>query len=360
MINFLKRKLNQLKKEGFFKNPVFYFKAIPFVLLGLLLVSSNSLAQLNSFNKNALLSYSGASAGLENNQLFFNQNNQLALEAPDLKIIQDDFVSGISTPRVLTTQTLGDIFGGNSQPRKDVENYVTQPGDTIESVAASFNISTNTILWANNLSKGSPLKVGQSLTILPVSGVLHIVKSGDTVADIAKTYKANPDDIIAINSLANEGDIFIGDILIIPGGVMPQRALSSNNQIPLPDNFFIFPAEGIITQGLHYYNAVDLANKCGTPIYAAASGVVQRAVFNNQWNLGMGNYVTILHSNGTVTYYGHFENVFVKPGQTVAVGDRIGLMGETGNATGCHVHFEVIGAANPLAKYALGALISYK
>ena len=110
---------------------------------------------------------------------------------------------------------------------------------------------------------------------------------------------------------------------------------------------------------MHYYNAIDVANKCGTPIYAAAAGVVERAVYNNSWNLGMGNYVTILHPNGTVTYYGHFEVVFVKPGDKVNAGDRIGLMGETGNATGCHVHFEVIGATNPLARYPVGSKIHY-
>ena len=179
------------------------------------------------------------------------------------------------------------------------------------------------------------------------------------MGQIAKTYKSNVDDIISFNNLANESDIFIGDTLIIPNGAMPQKAAPSVINVPLADNFFIYPAEGIITQGLHYYNAIDLANKCGTPIYAAAAGTVQRAVFNNSWNLGMGNYITILHSNGTVTYYGHLMTVFVKPGDRVDTGDRIGLMGQTGDATGCHVHFEVIGASNPLARYAVGTTIRY-
>ena len=142
---------------------------------------------------------------------------------------------------------------------------------------------------------------------------------------------------------------------------MPKKAGPTiNNQIPLADNFFIFPVQGRITQGLHYYNAIDIANKCGTPVYAAASGVVQRVISNGGWNLGMGNYVTILHSNGTVTYYGHFMSAFVTSGDRVAVGDRIGLMGKTGSATGCHVHFEVIGAQNPLAKFPVGTVIKYK
>ncbi|MCX6719778.1 MAG: peptidoglycan DD-metalloendopeptidase family protein, partial [Candidatus Staskawiczbacteria bacterium] len=197
--------------------------------------------------------------------------------------------------------------------------------------------------------------------ILPTDGVLHVVKSGDTASVIAQKYKSKTEDIIAFNGLANQDDIYVGDILIVPGGAMPKKAAPLiNNQVPLADNYFIFPTQGHITQGTHYYNAIDVANSCGTPIYAAASGTIQRAVFNNAWNLGMGNYVTILHPNGTVTYYGHFQNVFVKPGDKVAVGDRIGLMGRTGNATGCHVHFQVVGAKNPLSRYSVGANISYK
>ena len=266
----------------------------------------------------------------------------------------------MSTPCVVSGKVLGDDFGGNNQNQKDVTNYIVQPGDTVQSIANSYNISVNTMLWANDMTSSSAVKVGQSLTILPTDGVLHVVKSGDTMSAIAQNIKQHADDIISFNGLANQDDIYIGDILIIPGGVMPKNAAPlSNDQIPLANNYFIYPAEGDITQGLHYFNAIDLANKCGTPVYAAASGVVERAVFNNAWNGGMGNYVTILHPNGTVTYYGHFENVFVKPGDKVTVGDRIGLMGETGNATGCHVHFEVIGAVNPLAKYPVGTHIKY-
>ncbi len=293
--------------------------------------------------------------------LFSSQANALALETPDLKIIQDNTLCGVATTCIVSGKVLGDVFGGHNQNQKDVVDYAVQPGDTFQSIAGAYKISVNTLLWANDLTSSSTLKVGQSLAVLPTDGVLHIVKSGDTISGIAQTYKAQSADIISYNDLLNQDDIYIGDILIVPGGTMPKKAIPvTNNLIPLADNFFIFPAQGHITQGLHYYNAIDVANVCGTPIYAAASGVVQRAVYNNAWNLGMGNYITILHSNGTVTYYGHFQNVFVKPGDKVSVGDRIGLMGRTGKATGCHVHFEVVGAKNPLSKYPVGSTISYK
>jgi murein DD-endopeptidase MepM/ murein hydrolase activator NlpD len=82
------------------------------------------------------------------------------------------------------------------------------------------------------------------------------------------------------------------------------------------------------------------------------------------WNSG-GNYITILHSNGVVTYYGHLMTIFVKPGDVVNVGDRIALMGGgagmagAGISTGCHLHFQVMGAKNPLSKYYVGTQIKY-
>ena len=341
-----------------------------FVLLGLLLFYSNSLAQPNySKNKDIIIfsSFLKNTGNLDNNDLFFSQNGAVALETPDLKFIQDNSIAAVSTPSVLTTQTLGDIFGGSSEEtRKEITDYSVIVGDTPESIAKNFNISVNTLLWANDLSRNSILKVGQKLIVLPVSGVVHLVQNGDTIGQIAKNYKVKVDDIIAFNNLVNEGDIFIGDSLVIPDGVKPQKSIPFVVNVPLADNFFIFPAEGHISQGLHFYNAVDLANKCGTPIYAAASGIVQRAISNGKWNLGMGNHITILHSNGTVTYYGHLMNLFVKSGDSVSVGDRIGLMGGepgmlgAGKSTGCHVHFQVSGAKNPLARYLLGAIIKYK
>ena len=147
---------------------------------------------------------------------------------------------------------------------------------------------------------------------------------------------------------------------------MPEKGLSSNGQAPLPDSFFIFPVEGHISQGIHYYNAVDISNDCGTPIYAAAAGLVQRVVTNGGWNFGMGNHITILHTNGVSSYYGHIMTSFVRPGQQVNVGDRIAFIGGrpgmagAGESTGCHVHFQVLGAANPLARYLVGTAINYK
>ena len=357
------------KSKGLLKDPVFYFILIAFVLFGGMYSSCDSLANINGLNNTRVVffnSFFDEYDGLNGDSLFSSQFNAISLESPDLKILQDNTLSGVSTPTIVTGKVLGDVLGGTTQAKKEIVNYIVQPGDTLQSIAGSYEISVNTLLLANSLTTSSIIKVGQSLVVLPVDGVLHVIGSGDTVSGIAQTYKTKQSEIIAFNNLANQGDIYIGDILIVPGGVMPKKAVPSVSQVPLAKNFFIFPTSGRISQGLHYYNAVDVANKCGTPVYAAAAGTVQRAVSNGGWNLGMGNHITILHSNGTVTYYGHLMTLLVKPGDKVYVGQNIALMGGqpgmagAGNSTGCHLHFQVIGATNPLSVYKLGATISYK
>ena len=59
------------------------------------------------------------------------------------------------------------------------------------------------------------------------------------------------------------------------------------------------------------------------------------------WNSGYGNYVIIDHGNGYTTLYAHMNSVFVEPGETVSRGQQVGTMGNTGNSTGPHLHFEI-------------------
>ena len=351
---YLKKSANPKNKfnfKGFLKNPLFYFGGFSFILLLFLFFGSSSSAKGGLGNGSLFF---GTTEYLSGSDLFFGQNETAALEAPDLKIIQDNFIYGISTPRILTTRTLGDIFGESSDERKDIEYYIVEPEDTMAKVAAKSGISKKTLALANNISENSPLQVGQELVILPVDGVLYVVKSGDTVSEIGRRYKAKVDDIISFNNLLDEGDIFIGDLLIIPGGVMPPKPVPSI-QVALPNSFFIYPAEGRITQGLHYYNAVDLANKCGTPIHASTSGTVQRVGFDQRY----GNYM-LINGNGIGVYYGHWATSFVKSGDNVTLGDRIALMGNTGTkSTGCHLHIDFRGAKNPF-NFPVGTELKYK
>jgi murein DD-endopeptidase MepM/ murein hydrolase activator NlpD len=362
-------RIKGINLRGLYKNPLFYFGLIAIVLFGTMYSSCGLATGINGLNGGHVTFFNYFFNGQNNSNadaLFSSQVGATPLETPDLKIIQNNTLCAVSTPCVVSGKTLGDVFGGNAQNQKEVVDYMVQPGDTLQSIADANNISLNTLLWANELTSSSTVKVGQDLTILPVDGVLYVAKKGDDVLGIAQNYKANPEDIISFNGLTGPLDVYVGDILIVPGGVMPKKASPIiSNRVPVASGYYIFPVQGHVTQGLHYFNAVDIANKCGTPVYAAAAGVVQRAVSNGAWNGGMGNHITILHSNGTVTYYGHLMTLLVKPGDQVYTGQNIAFMGGApgmagaGNSTGCHLHFEVIGAVNPLASYPKGSTISY-
>ncbi|ATE66648.1 M23 family metallopeptidase [Rhizorhabdus dicambivorans] len=82
---------------------------------------------------------------------------------------------------------------------------------------------------------------------------------------------------------------------------------------------------------------IDLASPTGTPIYATADGVVDRA----EWFGGYGNMVEIEHGKGIATRYGHMSKIVARDGQRVKRGDLIGYVGSTGRSTGSHLHYEV-------------------
>jgi LysM repeat protein len=238
--------------------------------------------------------------------------------------------------------------------------YVVRKGDSLSQIADMFGVSTNTILWANDMKKGDSLKEGEILLILPISGVKHIVEKGQTLKGITQKYKADISDVASFNGIAIDAALAVGDELIIPDGEIiidgPVKTTSKSKiyQVPNKDltGYFINPAPGAVrTQGLHGRNAVDLGAPIGTPIRAAASGKV--LVARMGWNGGYGGLVIIKHPNGTETLYSHLSRLNVSTGQEVSQGQTIAYMGNTGHVraspggNGSHLHFEVHGAKNP-------------
>jgi len=238
------------------------------------------------------------------------------------------------------------------QERSGILIYKVQKGDTLSTIAADFGISHASITWANNI-KTSHLNPGQEIVILPISGVKHEIKIGETVESIAEYYSADPQRIIEFNNLKNLS-LKPGETLIVPDGKMPQvqRALAQTkataSTLPSYPNYYSIPTTGINWGILHTNNAVDIANRCGTNVIASAEGLVINVSIG--WNSGYGNYVEIQHPNGTETLYAHLNQINVKAGEYVSAKDIIGLMGDSGYSTGCHLHFEIHGAKNPFAK----------
>lgn len=237
--------------------------------------------------------------------------------------------------------------------------YEVKKDDTIAKVAALFNVSKNTIIWANNL-KSEKLIPGDTLVILPVTGIRHTVKKGDTVATIAKKYKADQDDIATYNGIIKTKVLEVGGIVLVPDGEIaaiaqaPTKTTSKTTKTTKTTmlataqaGFFVRPlVGGIKTQGIHGRNAVDIAAPVGTSVVASASGKVLIAKMGGN-NGGYGNMIVISHSNGTQTLYAHLSSIQITQGQTVTQGQVIGAVGSTGRSTGSHLHFEIRGAVNP-------------
>lgn len=251
------------------------------------------------------------------------------------------------------TGTIVDVYDAPSSDQISV--YVVHKGDTLASVAEMYDVSPNTIKWANDI-KGA-IKEGDVLTILPVSGINYVVKKGDTLDSIAKKYKADATDIADFNSIDPALGLKIGDTIIIPDAEPTTVAVTakkptsskkpSTNSSSL-SGYFINPLPGAKkSQGIHGHNGIDLARVAiGTPVLASAKGTVILAKFGG-YNGGYGNYVIVSHSNGTQTLYAHLNSVSVTRGQVVSQGQKLGGMGNTGRSTGPHLHFEVRGAKNP-------------
>lgn len=140
----------------------------------------------------------------------------------DASLGQDALVSLVDDNTALGNS--GPITFISQEPRDEAVNYIVQQGDSPSTIAASFGISVNTLLWANKLNDGQIIRAGDELVVLPVSGVLHKVKDGEIIGTIAKKYKADQEEIIAFNVLPADGEISVGQQLIVPEGVMPAPA----------------------------------------------------------------------------------------------------------------------------------------
>lgn len=271
-----------------------------------------------------------------------------------------------------------------------ISTYVVQPGDTLSGIAQRSGVTTGTILSANDLSRNAVLQPGEQLVILPITGIQYTVKKGDTVESIAAAFNADVTEIESYNNV-DDSSLSAGQVILIPDGeasASPELASSGANQsspktivstkvlqgttgacgtiVPDANNpaepergvgpvgtcaqdaYYAAPLTHYLqTQGIHGYNAVDLAAPTGTPIMAAADGTVIVARTGG-WNGGYGNYVVIQHGNGSQTLYAHMSKVAASDGETVVQGQVIGYVGETGDATGPHVHFEIRnGVRNP-------------
>lgn len=290
---------------------------------------------------------------------FITENNPFSENENLLSFAQDitDQPQSLAPQDVFHTQL-------SEKPRSEIISYTVQKGDTLSGIAKKFGISEDTIKWRNSL-RADTITVGDSLEILPVTGVAHKVTSGDTIYSIAKKYSSNPQSIVdfPFNDFADPQtfSLVIGQNIIVPEGVQPEaapiyvarRTLIATGPVTISGAGFTWPIHGTMNQYYSWYHkAVDLGAPVGTPIVAAHSGTVSEAIAGG-WNYGYGTHVIISGDNGYQSMYAHMSALGVSSGQRVVAGSTIvGWVGMTGRTTGPHLHFEIRsggGFLNPLS-----------
>lgn len=298
-------------------------------------------------------------ADAETEEVEANSQNIALLQAvisPDPKAssTKDDLniVAGNSlAPEIKSTDV-------KSIDQDQISLYVVHDGDTLPAIAKMFGVTVNTIRWGNDI-KGNTVSVGQTLVILPISGIQHTVKSGETLQGIAKLHKGDLNEIMQYNNLTKNSKLVAGDVVFVPDGEVVSsqtptqsgtKTVKPSSSVPTYDGYYMRPIiGGVKTQGVHGHNGVDLASSYGAKIYAAADGEVLISK-SSGWNGGYGSYIVIKHSNGTQTLYAHLSGTAVSFGSSVTQGQVIGYMGNSGQVTGhtgIHLHFEIRGARNP-------------
>ncbi|MNX60114.1 Murein DD-endopeptidase MepM [compost metagenome] len=285
------------------------------------------------------------------------------------------------------------------------KTYRVVAGDTISEIAKAHRITRRALRAANGFGQDSHLKVGQTLLIpMPFDAAVpetsapkapdqlarreaggaraeavaaekadkpaakpkkkrtrsttYAIQDGDTLSGIADKYDLRVADLVEANDIDFHTRLKIGRKIVIPATPKAEegegrsyrkrdkRKVASRGLLGdlgrAVSKTFLWPTAGRLSSGYgyrgdHFHSGLDITNHVGAPIRASKAGVVVTA----GWDGAYGKTVDIRHADGIVTRYAHCSKIMVSPGDRVGQGETIALVGETGRATGPHVHYEV-------------------
>jgi len=232
--------------------------------------------------------------------------------------------------------------------RDHVIMHVVSRGETLAGIAKRYKISSMELIWSNGLQSAANPSVGKRLRVPDTRGIIVTVREHETLKSIASKYRVTPSAIRTYNKLKT-ADLVLGMILILPGGrgaALPTYTSGGQTGYtgPIPSVYsglkFRYPVPGgRFVRGLsRTHFGMDISQGYGSPAVAAADGVVVMTGWRN--NCG-GNQIVIAHGSNLYTGYYHLSGISVGAGQKVTRGTRIGRIGQTGCATGPHLHFSV-------------------
>lgn len=259
------------------------------------------------------------------------------------------------------------LFGTTEEQKK----YTVKAGDSISDISFKNKLSVDEFLIANPefTSENNLLYEGQEVNLGLINPTIKLVEEDHVVELETEKYETkieyDPNILVGYESVKQEGQdgtlrltkkvqkvngeiesAVITNTEIIKASV-PKIVIKGSKVIPNVGNvgvwswptarpYCITSQYGWRWGKLH--EGLDIScSGCGSPIYAANNGTVEIATYT--WPNG--NYVIINHNNGYYSLYAHMSSILVKKGQVVQMGDKIGTMGETGYATGCHLHFSI-------------------
>lgn len=254
-----------------------------------------------------------------------------------------------------------------TRARTEATTYTIESGDSVFGIAQYFDLTPETILWANKDTMNDDphmISVGNELRIPPTNGVYYQWKDGDTLESIASQFKVDMDAILdwTPNKIDRTNPVIEPETYVmIPGGqrefqqwvvpTIPRGPAGVNSSIPgacdtsaggaYGSGVFIWPTNNRFISGNDYWSghlAIDIGAMTGDSVFAADSGVV---VYAGGISGGYGNMIMIDHGNGYQTLYAHLSSINTRCGASVYQGNVIGYAGSTGNSTGPHLHFEV-------------------
>lgn len=275
-----------------------------------------------------------------------------------------------------------------TRARVDIEFYTVQQGDNLFAIAETYGVKAESLLWFNlEVLNDNPslLEPGMVLNIPPTDGVLHVYHAGESLEAIADQYSESTvttaqaivewpgNNLDPYETDIENPSIPDGTLLIVPNGSRALRdwgppAVTRTNAASaayygaghcgaiyegaIGNGSFVWPTVAKYLSGNDYnpplHPAIDIAGAEGNAIYAVDNGVV---VYSGWSDHGYGFLLVIDHGNGWQSAYAHMSAISVGCGQSVSQGEAVGAVGNTGNSSGAHLHFELnsssYGKVNP-------------
>ena len=277
---------------------------------------------------------------------FCNENiNQIVINPDLLPVIQNLSHTDLTYRQYIQTVDHNNKIA--SRPEHDFSDYLEEyyaytvkKGEDLLSIHASTGIPYDTISTLNSISDTSEVITNKRIILPTIKGIYQELNPSNTIQILIT--KENSD---FANSLSQCYNVNNHKFIFFPGKRFTslQRAFFLDSGMGLPlDSIQVTSEFGYRTSPISgtwkFHKGVDFRAKIGTQVYACKGGVVTTCVKNDPI---FGNYIILSHPNGITSVYAHLSKIMVTKNQVVQKGNVIGLVGQTGAATGPHLHFEI-------------------